>query len=812
MSVNQKVLDAIELLAGVSVDKAGYDKTIQAQIISCQDAATGKYKCRYQDSIIYAFSSSIEIIYNKDDYVYILVPSNDMRKQKTILGATNGIKLNTKKEQDNYEIIGNNLVTNKASYQMKASSSTNNIILYTDNENNVTTTNDPLILDTNNDIDVEYFKEADAFMVKFDVKTSIPQTKQNQGIYGIKYLLDFYDNTASNNSISRLYTVNSDDIENPYQLPSKVTQSFIFKIDGKNFKAIRRITMFCRNFPNDTGTNNQIILSNFKIYGLKSISKQESEGIGVFFETPDGTIIRQNNGVPQPLQIDAFVKINGNKLTSDKTIKYYWGIEQTNIAPNSLQYNQYLGVGWRCLNESVPINNNIVEWIPSDGIFIYNFDTNLRSRYVVLRVAAVYNGKTYIKDITLYYKNLATDIVLESNDGTCFYYDRGTPKITCTVTGETGGTYTYYWGKEDRQGLFLTIGGNTNNTTIAVRDIVDYIKVKCSVYKTISSVPTFIGTASITLVNSLAKDELNMIEGWDGETVKIDNNSVLAPKIAAGKIQTKTADNGSSYTGFTGTAIGVITTNKNGTKSEKTGIFAYNTGIRTFFLNSKNGAAVFGAGTGRIVIDPSSKKALLYSTDFWQENNLDEDGIPESTNYLKNTTNGLKLNYDKVKESGMLIDFTAPAIYYGNGGFYVDKDGNMVANKGKIGGWTISTNTISAEKDGKTIKLDASNGKISGTNWALSATGGEIGGWTIGNGSISKSGITLGSGQIQLGNLKLYSSGAIEGTNWSITADGVATFKAENFNISKKTSEDNYQTISLSTYIQNEAGVTPTPV
>lgn len=791
MSVNQKVLDAIELLAGASVDKAGYDKTIQAQIISCQDAATGKYKCRYQDSIIYAFSSSIEIIYNKDDYVYILVPSNDMRKQKTILGATNGIKLNTKKEQDNYEIIGNNLVTNKASYQMKASSSTNNVILYTDNENNVTTTNDPLILDTNNDIDVEYFKGADAFMVKFDVKTSIPQTKQNQGIYGIKYLLDFYDNTASNNSISRLYTVNSDDIENPYQLPSKVTQSFIFKIDGKNFKAIRRITMFCKNFPNDTGTNNQIILSNFKIYGLKSTSKQESEGIGVFFETPNGTIIRQNNGVPQPLQIDAFVKINGNKLTSDKTIKYYWGIEQTNIAPNSLQYNQYLGVGWCCLNESVPINNNIVEWIPSDGIFIYNFDTNLRSRYVVLRVAAVYNGKTYIKDITLYYKNLATDIVLESNDGTYFYYDRGTPKITCTVTGETGGTYTYYWGKEDRQGLFLTIGGNTNNTTIAVRDIVDYIKVKCSVYKTISSVPTFIGTASITLVNSLAKDELNMIEGWDGETVKIDNNSVLAPKIAAGKIQTKTADNGSSYTGFTGTAIGVITTNKNGTKSEKTGIFAYNTGIRTFFLNSKNGAAVFGAGTGRIVIDPSSKKALLYSTDFWK--NLDEDGVPTDTNYL---TNG-RLNTNSVNNSGMLIDFTAPAIYYGNGGFYVDKNGNMVANKGKIGGWTIGNQQISVTKsDSNKIVLDADAGKI------------------------------------QLGNLKLYSSGAIEGKNWGITNMGVATFSnavtfsnnatfsntatfsnevifnAENFKISKQTGE----IIPLSTYIKEETTPTVTPL
>jgi len=35
MSVSEKVLDAIELLTNNSVKKAGYDRTIQAQILSC---------------------------------------------------------------------------------------------------------------------------------------------------------------------------------------------------------------------------------------------------------------------------------------------------------------------------------------------------------------------------------------------------------------------------------------------------------------------------------------------------------------------------------------------------------------------------------------------------------------------------------------------------------------------------------------------------------------------------------------------------------------------------------------------------------
>ena len=37
MSVSDKLLDSIELLINNSVEKAGYDKTIQAQVISCED-------------------------------------------------------------------------------------------------------------------------------------------------------------------------------------------------------------------------------------------------------------------------------------------------------------------------------------------------------------------------------------------------------------------------------------------------------------------------------------------------------------------------------------------------------------------------------------------------------------------------------------------------------------------------------------------------------------------------------------------------------------------------------------------------------
>ena len=69
MSVSEKILDAIQILAAKTVERAGYDRTIQAQIISCEDQTIGKYKCRYQDAVFYAYSNSAEVSYSQNAYV-----------------------------------------------------------------------------------------------------------------------------------------------------------------------------------------------------------------------------------------------------------------------------------------------------------------------------------------------------------------------------------------------------------------------------------------------------------------------------------------------------------------------------------------------------------------------------------------------------------------------------------------------------------------------------------------------------------------------------------------------------------------------
>lgn len=86
-SIEKNICEAVDIIVKKALSEASYDKTIQAIVIECVDALSGKYKIRYQDSIFYAYSNNIDTTYNKNASVYVLFPGNDSSKDKTILGT-----------------------------------------------------------------------------------------------------------------------------------------------------------------------------------------------------------------------------------------------------------------------------------------------------------------------------------------------------------------------------------------------------------------------------------------------------------------------------------------------------------------------------------------------------------------------------------------------------------------------------------------------------------------------------------------------------------------------------------------------------
>ena len=587
MSISDKVLDAIELLATNSVEKAGYDKTIQAQIVSCEDATIGKYRCRYQDAIIYAYASNSDVTFNNGAYVYILVPGSDMKKEKTILGTTKKLGINyiSQAEGDQaYDIIGNNCITSSNKFYLDSINKDYKYTLYkygssSEVKLDVTALN-------------QYIKQSSSLIVGAIFKTTIPPERQYRGHYGITYNLRFLDNT-SNKEVIRSYTVDEDNmVDNPYRLIYETRQYQIFNIDGPSFIRVESIEIFSKDFPDATGTvtgkkltSGDIEITTLELSGAVRMSESETNGVAISFYTPQGTFFTDSSTSASYKTITAQVKIKGKLASAAQKIPFYWGTENVGISPSSEYYNKYLGRGWKCLNSKNIVQagtatmDPVIEWIPGKDTYILKFDA-ATARDNKLKVAIVYDGSVVTKEINI--QNLGAKVpvlTIESTGGTKFYYDIGHPTLTCKVNGGEPSNYKYYWAYESNTGVFselpVTTDANTryaaavktlndlkaaivngtkfanaeatnlNNAETAVKafdfiqrvqgnkvydvqinNITSFGTFKCSVY---NDKDTYLGTTSLTLTNTLDGEDLYSLVINNGSAVFQYNENGVAP-------------------------------------------------------------------------------------------------------------------------------------------------------------------------------------------------------------------------------------------------------------------------------------------
>ncbi len=474
MSVSEKVLDAIQLLATSSVEKAGYDKTIQAQIVSCEDATIGKYRCRYQDAIIYAYASNSDVTFTNGSYVYILVPGSDMKKEKTILGTTKKLGINyiSQAEGDEaYDIIGNNCVTSSNTFYLDSNNKDYKYTLYKAGSSSSEVVLDATALN-------QYIKQSSSLIVGAIFKTSISPERQYRGHYGITYNLRFLDNT-SNQEVIRSYTVDEDNmVDNPYRLVYATRQYQIFNIDGPNFIRVESIEIFNTDFPNATGeitdeklTSGDIEITTLELSGAVRMSESETNGVAISFYTPQGTFFTDSSTSASYKTITAQVRVKGKLVSAAQSIPFYWGSENVGISPRSEYYNKYIGRGWKCLNDKNVIQSGtetsdpVVEWVPGEDTFILKFD-EATARNNKFKVAIVYDGSVVAKEINI--QNLAAsvpELTIESSGGTKFYYDIGHPTLTCKVNGGEPTGYKYYWAYESNTGVFEELPETTELNT-----------------------------------------------------------------------------------------------------------------------------------------------------------------------------------------------------------------------------------------------------------------------------------------------------------------------------------------------------------
>lgn len=94
-----QICQAVDVITNQKINKAVFDRTLEATIVSCENPETGKYRVQYQDATFIAFAKKTDIIYEKGTSVYVLIPSNNTEKDKIIIWAG---------EKNNVNVIKNN--------------------------------------------------------------------------------------------------------------------------------------------------------------------------------------------------------------------------------------------------------------------------------------------------------------------------------------------------------------------------------------------------------------------------------------------------------------------------------------------------------------------------------------------------------------------------------------------------------------------------------------------------------------------------------------------------------------------------------
>ena len=473
-SYENKLLDAIELMADKKVQEANFNKTVQATVIKMTNAATAEYLVKYQDSRFPVYSMNKSKQYKEGQNVYVLIPGNDTTQTKMIISAVEkDIELATAiAEEYKYEIIGSNCVNSlNDTFELCSYTPDGDIKILYDRENLIN-----LIHLNTRDIQ-EYIKNNNILCCGADFKTQLPGEQQVKGNYGIVFELAFEDGLMKN------YIVDINQmIGNPYKLTQYTTQKKYFEI-GENFLYINKIYIFEKDFPyEELDKDNDIFVENIILEGAWGLTSDEVMSKRMVLSTPNGNYFSQLDPATEKI-IQANIKEKGNIIDSTG-IKYYWFKENSAIDLTNPKFNLMGGAGWEYLVEGT--NSYTVK------------KEDLITEEQIYKCVTEIEGIIYSQVINI--KNYDTEIQLSisSSNGTVFYYDMGNITLTCNIEGgDPSNEYSYAWTYQDNNEGMVFLDNTSNMQNVTIKDISLSRKYTCSVYLN----EHCIGTVSIILYN-----------------------------------------------------------------------------------------------------------------------------------------------------------------------------------------------------------------------------------------------------------------------------------------------------------------------
>ena len=429
------LLQAIDYLVNNRIDKINKDVTITCTIKKCNNSLTQEYQVNYNGGFLNAYAQD-GVSYSENQEVFVLVPEGDFTKRKLIIGKASQV---TEDENitfvssliNDYNMIGQNTVvdTNSVLPQGLHSYLTSEYILlyqHGDEEHSILTFNE-------NEFS-NYIKDAEALLIEASFMTRLPRAHRlaKNGKYGIQFVLAFKNQDRPEETKYVSYVLDSNNMTgNPFLYNSYTDQYAIFPIDAANYLYVDSIMIWSEGFVTESDTvqadfwGADILVKEPEIYGLRKITATNGDYV-LRLSTPQGAVFTSFEQT-ETLTAMGTVMYQVNTNVSDSTT-YYWFAKDDRIDASSEEYNIYGGSGWRYLSGKG--NNREMETSGYEN----------RAYENIYMLAAVYKEQVILKqEFTFYNEAASRDITIESDLGTTFSFDRGTPVLTCMIDGNSSG-------------------------------------------------------------------------------------------------------------------------------------------------------------------------------------------------------------------------------------------------------------------------------------------------------------------------------------------------------------------------------------
>ena len=510
--IARALLGAMDVVAKANSSTGTLTK--EARIKEVVDAGLGIYKVEYMGNVFEATANSENIIYNVDDIVYILIPDENLDKDKIILSHVNknAAIYTTIEDGHTYIPLGDNLLTDACSVDL-CSYKTQEKTISSDYLTN-------LLLLMNDSLQDSRF-----FNLACEIKTTIPQDQRSRGNYGLELILPVVQDEIETTYkiILDINTIQGD----PYNFQIYADQNLGFELPENmklNLAGTPTLKAFCKDFIlQDNSRPDDIFIRNIQIIPMLDKAEVNMDGYYVYINASEGRSFYTGNYNSKTLSPIVYYK---GKETKVENYQCYWFKENATIGYTHNKYHRYGGVGWEILNDinETAINSggdNSIQYVTNNYQYIINganFLTNTKYKCVLVKGETIIQNTATIRIIS---SPIELTLISDKKDNICVD-NVGTVKLTMTYkdsrvyVDETVFNYVY-WKRFDKYGSFIEDTslanamvplyiGNENGVNIyesSIEFLVSNIDIMntiyCSVTNLVDNKEYLVGTRSLLL-------------------------------------------------------------------------------------------------------------------------------------------------------------------------------------------------------------------------------------------------------------------------------------------------------------------------